>query len=340
MMGGMRDKDAGKLLKSTVLSGLALLLLGAGAYGLASAWLGADTPQPVIEAATDTALPAPVITTRPAPADINIMTPHRAVYRMELVEKRSSAHILNISGQMFFQWRSVCDAWATDHRFRILYEYPDAPAMQVQSDFTTYEAHNGESFDFSARRRRNGELYDDIRGHAAMPASDNNKGGHARFTAPEGTAFDLPPGTLFPMAHTLAMTRAVRDGDHEGGGRFAPAIVFDGSDDQGPVEANAILGPAVMGIADRFAGIDGLDTNLLSPPARSIRMAFFTLYNTESGPDSDYEMPDYEMEVTLHENGIISDMRVEYRDFTVTQTLTALEQLDSEPCAAPVDDEL
>ena len=329
MMGGMRDQDAGKLLKSTVLSGLALLLLGAGAYGLTLAWLGTDSKTPVIETVADTEPPIPAVNSRPAPADIDMMTPHRAVYRMELVEKRSSAHILNISGQLFFQWRSVCDAWATDHRFRILYEYPDAPAMQVQSDFTTYESHNGESFDFSARRRRNGELYDDIRGHAAMPAGMDSPG-YARFTAPAGTAFDLPPGTIFPMAHTLAMTRALRNGD-----RFIPATFFDGSDDKGPVEANAIIGPAVMGVVDRFAGIDGLDTALIAPPARSIRMAFFTLYGSESGPD-----PDYEMEVILHENGVISDMRVEYRDFTVTQTLTALEQLDSDPCTAPAGDAL
>jgi len=41
---------------------------------------------------------------------------------------------------------------------------------------------------------------------------------------------------------------------------------------------------------------------------------------------------DYEMDVIFHENGIISDMFIEYKDFSVTQKLVALEKIKKENC--------
>jgi hypothetical protein len=43
------------------------------------------------------------------------------------------------------------------------------------------------------------------------------------------------------------------------------------------------------------------------------------------------------MGMVFHENGIISDMTIEYDDFTVKQKLVSLEKLPAAACAAPVD---
>jgi hypothetical protein len=49
-------------------------------------------------------------------------------------------------------------------------------------------------------------------------------------------------------------------------------------------------------------------------------MAFFPLTDKESTSD-------YEMAMTLHDNGIIDAMEIEYDDFTLSQTLVALESV-------------
>ena len=48
------------------------------------------------------------------------------------------------------------------------------------------------------------------------------------------------------------------------------------------------------------------------------------------------EESDYEMSMNFHENGIISDMLIEYDDFSVKQKLVALEKIPAESCGADV----
>jgi hypothetical protein len=250
-------------------------------------------------------------------AEIATIAPHKAVYKIEMVQKSSSAQVSNISGQMYFEWRPVCGAWTTKHRFGLVYDYAESPQLRIASDFTTYESITGDSFDFSSRRRRDGEVYEDLRGHAELSA--NGGAGKALYTLPQGTSFDLPAGTLFPMAHTLAVIKAAHEGK-----KFFRATIFDGSDEDGPVEVNAFIGAPVSPLALAVSG-SNIDPSLLTSPARHIRLAFFPLKDPEA--DSDYEM-----DLILHDNGIISDMRVDYKDFSVTQKLAGLESVKAETC--------
>ncbi len=244
------------------------------------------------------------------------MVPHKALYDIEMVSKSSGSQILNISGQMFYEWRLGCEAWTTDHRFNLFYEYADSPPIRITSDFSTYETYDGSSFDFTSRRKRNGELYQEIRGRAEMSPG---QGGEALYSIPEGISYDLKPDALFPMAHSLEILRLAQEGK-----KFYSATVFDGSDEDGPVEINAFIGKKIS-INKDVKNTPEIDPALINTPAWKVRMAFFPL--GEVSTDAEYEM-----DVNFHENGVISDMLVEYRDFSVTQKLTALEKLESEKC--------
>ncbi len=244
------------------------------------------------------------------------MAPHKALYNIEMVSKRSSSQIVNISGQMFYEWRPGCDAWTTDHRFNLFYEYADSPPIRITSDFSTYETYDGKSFDYTSRRKRNGELYKETRGRAEMK---NDGTGTAHYTIPEELVFDLKEQTLFPMAHSLDILELAEQGE-----KLYSATIFDGSDEDGPVEINAFIGKSVNAMA-LIEALPEIDTTLINTPAWKVRMAFFPLI--EAAADAEYEM-----DAVFHDNGVISDMLVEYRDFSVTQKLTALEKLEAEDC--------
>ncbi|NCC21560.1 MAG: DUF1849 family protein [Alphaproteobacteria bacterium] len=241
--------------------------------------------------------------------------PHKALYEIDLIGAHSGSQVLNISGQMFFKWETACDAWITDHRFKLIYEYADSPAMRITSDFSTFETFDGKSFDFTSSRKRDGELYEELRGRAVL----RDDGGEAVYTVPEGLEYDLTPGTLFPMAHTAALLDALHSEK-----KFFTATVFDGSDEEGPVLINAFIGERVNVMARMDATAD-IDASLLNTPAYDVRMAFFPLKEYEAAAD-------YEMSVVFHENGIISDMVIEYDDFTIAQKLIALERLQPDSC--------
>ncbi len=244
------------------------------------------------------------------------LVPHKALYDIDLVATRSGSQIINISGRMFYEWQPGCDAWTTDHRFDLSYEYADSPSMHIQSDFSTYELYDGSGLNFTSRRRRDGTLYQELRGKASIV---EDKAGEAAFTMPEDLHFDLDEGTIFPMAHTIEMIEKARNGK-----KFFTATVFDGSDAEGPIEINSFIGKKANALSMIKPSKD-IDMSLVNTPAWNVRMAVFPVM-------SDEETADYEMDMVFHENGVISDMLIEYDNFSVTQKLIALEKLKGDGC--------
>ncbi len=246
----------------------------------------------------------------------NLVVPHKALYDIRMVTRHNGTSILNIQGQMNYEWRPDCDAWVTSHHFNLAYEYADAPVLNVVSDFSTYEPFDGKSLSFTSRRARSGDLYEELRGNASVGPDGT---GNARYSLPPELAFNLSKGTLFPMNHTLALLKSIKSGK-----KFFNAVVFDGSDDQGPVEISAVAGKMVDGMTGLVPS-PKLDASLLSGPAWFVRMAFFPAHTPA-------EEADYEMNAVIHENGVISDMRIDYKDFSVTQKLVALDRLKDAVC--------
>ena len=236
--------------------------------------------------------------------------PHKALYDIKLAGTKSGSQIVNISGQMLYEWQPSCDAWISNHRFNLLYEYADSPAMMVTSDFSTFETFDGESLEFVSQRKRDSQLFEELRGRAVL----ETEGGQASYTSPEGLELDLPSGTLFPMGHTLAVIEKIKQGK-----KFYKAVIFDGSDEEGPVEVNAFIGKRTED-KKRWKGHDNMDAQLLEEPSRNVRLAFFPLSSNSSTSD-------YEMSLIFHDNGVISEMYIEYDDFSVIQELIALESL-------------
>ena len=244
--------------------------------------------------------------------------PHKALYDIKLANVRSGSQILNISGQMFYEWQKTCDAWVTNHRFNLMYEYADSAPMRITSHFSTYEPFDGESLNFTSQRKRDGELFEEIRGSAKVK---RDAGGVATFTMPAELEYDLPDGALFPIAHSFAVAQKIREGK-----KFYNAVIFDGSDEEGPVSVNTFIGKTVDNPIENLSETGGkfdyaaLDKALLESPAHNVRLAFFPLNNEEATSD-------YEMELVFHENSVISDMVIEYDDFSVKQTLIAAEKM-------------
>ncbi len=240
--------------------------------------------------------------------------PHKALYDIKMISSSNGSQIINISGTMYFEWKPTCEAWTTDHRFNLTYEYADSPAMRVTSDFSTWESLDGKLFNFSSRRSRDGDLYEEIRGQAERFEDGTGK---ATYTMPEGLEFDLPIGFVFPMQHTLDVIAAMKQPNAP----FLNRTLFDGSDIEGPIEVNAFIGKPANAIA-RIDNVPKIDLGLLNGKARDVQMAFFPLL------DNEVFASDYEMNALFHENSVISDMVIDYNEFSISQKLTALERVE------------
>jgi len=247
----------------------------------------------------------------------NSLQPHKAIYEIKMISKSNGSQLLNISGEMFYEWQHDCDAWITDNRFNLYYEYAETPTVKDTADFSTYEKFDGSRFEFNAQRKRNGQVYEEFRGFA-QPESEKEEG-RATYTTPEGLEYTLPAGTLFPMQHTIDLINAAKNKE-----KFFNKTVYDGSDEDGPAIINAFIGKPVNAMANLDPSRN-LDPALVNTQAWKIHMAFFQLSSSESSAD-------YEIDAIIHDNGIISDMIIDYYEFAIAQKLIAIEPIEDQSC--------
>ncbi|MFL7901849.1 cell envelope integrity EipB family protein [Azospirillum argentinense] len=245
-----------------------------------------------------------------AGAAANIL-PHRAVYKMSLLSARNSSKVSDVRGRMLFEWADACDGWTTEQRFQLRFVYAEGDEMAMTTNYTTWEAKDGQRYRFNVRKLINGEEDEEVRGDARL-AKDGT--GTAAFSKPEPQDMELPPNTMFPTAHTLAVL------DHAGAGEtFFNRVVFDGADSEGATEVSTVIGAAAP-IKE-----DGADPLLKGKKAWPVRMAFFPL-------KSDSAQPEYEMSLRLLQNGVAESMQIDYGDFTVNAILEKVEALPKSGC--------
>lgn len=241
------------------------------------------------------------------------ISPHRALYSMRLGKVRSGSGVIDAQGAMEYEWGETCRGWTIEQRYRLRMRYAESPDVEIQSNFVTWEAKDGQSYRFNDREMRNGKVTQDIRGTARLDGPD--KGGIALFTQPRRHERKLPPGVLFPSAHTILLIRDAEEGKH-----FLVRNLFDGSADEGASEVSAVIGPKLADDpAARKLG------PLLQRPGWNVRLAFFPA-------DSRIEVPDYELGMRLLDDGVSQSMVIDYGEYAIDATLDDIEALPKPHC--------
>jgi hypothetical protein len=254
-------------------------------------------------------------------ADID---PHRALYSLTLGSSKSGSGVLGASGAMYYEWGETCDGWTVEQRFRLRLVYAESGGSELSSTLVTWESKDGLRYRFNEKRLHDGGLDEELHGEAHLDGPD--KGGAAEFTKPERTTIALPPGSIFPTAHTLLLIDHARSDD-----RFIARQVFDGSAVEGATQITAVIGPelaapAAAAVAPGAAASDNpLDSPLLHHPSWRVRLAFFP-------PDATSETPDYELGMRLLANGVSQDMELDYGDYIVKAHLDEIEKLPKPAC--------
>jgi hypothetical protein len=244
------------------------------------------------------------------------ITPHRAVYRMKMGPSRNGSAVSDVAGKMVFEWRDMCDSWATQQRLQLHFNYADGDDQELISSELATETKDGKSYSFNVRRTTGGQEPEAYRGKAAKNADGTVT---VSSTSPEPKTMELPAGTLFPTEHTILILQKAVEGE-----QFFSRRVFDGSDEDGSNDISAFISPRRD--KSKEPGTAKLKKNpLLSGASWPIHLAFFKIV-TETGE------PDYEMDMNLLPNGVAQHMKVDYGEFSVLGTLEEVQALRPQNC--------
>lgn len=241
------------------------------------------------------------------PAGAAELIPHRAVYELSL---KSGGHgeISDVAGTIDYELQDTCDGWAVSYRMDMVFVYQAGTAMEFGMTVASWESKDGRRYRFFVKRLEGDQVSEEFRGEAEL---DESGAGRADYSLPEEKTVLLPPGTLFPTAHSLRVLDIVAHGE-----RFFWSTFFDGSDAEGVYGVNTVVADR----KDSDAAIGKAWPLLAGTAYSSVQLAFF-----RSGEES--ELPESEQRLQIFDNGITSELILDYGNFDALGKLKELKLL-------------
>jgi len=238
------------------------------------------------------------------------LTGQQALYDLTLSKVRTH-DITGAAGQMTFNVVDGCTGWGTTQHMTLLIRNTDGTLTKSVTDYITWESKDGKTLTFTLRESDNDgkEQVDDS--GAAIHTGDNDAG-IITYTTPANTTLPMPPGTLFPMAHTEALLAAGRDGR-----KFISPPLFDGTTPDG-AQATFVAELGHHGpMPNSFSALSKI-------PSSDVDIAFYERKN-------DDENPDFRTQMRYFENGVATNLVLDFGDFIMTGKLEHL-TIPPSPC--------
>ena len=256
-----------------------------------------------LAACNETGGSAPAVETA---SDIELAS-FEALYEMTLGGTRPSANVSDYDGLMSYTMSDTCDGWASSQR--TIARIGTLEGDELVSEFTSnsWESDDQTRFRFSSMSKLNGEITREVRGDARR--EDFSKEGEVVFDKPEAQRAVLPANVYFPNAQTIQALDAAR-----AGARFLSVPLFDGAPENIPYDSVTVIGDGKTGVVP---GEEEAGKSLAN-------MKHWPMHIGYHEPDSEDGLPDFEMEMEVYENGVSSDLLIDYGDYTINGRLIEL----------------
>ncbi len=239
--------------------------------------------------------------------------PHRAVYDLTLAS--GSRNVEDARGRIVFEFAGdACDGYATSVRQVTTLSGSAGQAQTIDMNSTTFEEADGLALRYRSETRADGTVIERIDGQARIDGQKML----LDLRQPQEEEIVIDEAPAFPVTHLKAMVAAAEEG--------VPTLamsVFDGSDDGSTLyDTLAVIGREMEKAESAF------------PTLSKTRRWPVTLSYFERGEERGEQTPIYVVSFALHENGVSTDLRLDFGDFALRGVLTSLETLPEGDCPA------
>ncbi|MGD9538173.1 MAG: DUF1849 family protein [Alphaproteobacteria bacterium] len=238
------------------------------------------------------------------------ITPHRGIYRLELLRSRSSSGIIGTTGTAYFEWARSCEGYLVNQHVSMRLALAEGHASMAVLTFSSLESFDGRRMSFRMRQIAEGVVTEELEGVAELAADGS---GVARFSSPEQAEIALPPGTLLPTEYTRYALAAMIAGKP-----LYSGTLFDGSTADGAYHVTTFFG------AQTSRPVPGGKPGEEEPFWNS-RAGYF-----EAG-SGDAE-PLFEVGSLVNAGGIAAWFDLDYGNFSVRAALAEYERLPDPSC--------
>ena len=236
---------------------------------------------------------------------------HLGVYELSLSATRDGAGFSAVNGRLALEVKDSCESIAQNQRMLLRTETNDGRQMLSDNSHNTVETLNGLVIRFNTKNQLDGKVTEEFAGRAVLEALD--KPGKVTFTQGDMEDMELEAGTVFPTQHFLQLIAAAQKGE-----KILNRKIYDGSGPEGLYDTVSVISKAKPSEdpPEQIKPLVGRDS-------WNIRIAYF------AGEEASAGTPEYEIEFNLYDNGIATDLVLDYGTFVLKGKLSQLKLLPS-----------
>ena len=250
------------------------------------------------------------------------MAPHRAIYEITLDRASPGSGVADMTGRMVYEMSgSRCKGYQQKMRFVTRMTNQEGIAQINDLRTSSFEDLAAHRLRFSSSQYQNQKLSE-----AAQGSAGRSKGAtftKVELTKPSKKTVKLPQDIYFPIQHSIALLEAARAGK-----TIFAANLYDGLDKgEKFYETNAVIGQPRNASAAKSATKHNYDPKLEGLTAWPVAISYF-----EPGPGRAEVLPTYELSFVFYENGVSTDLFIDYGDFSIRGELKKLTLLKKSKC--------
>jgi hypothetical protein len=251
--------------------------------------------------------------------------PHRAIYDLSLGDSTPGSGVTGVVGRMVYELNgSACDGYTQNMRFVTVMTNQDGVDTVSDLRNSSWEEADAKKLKFSSTQYQNDELADSSQGDALRSKGSTPVVG-VDLVKPAKKKVSLPTDIYFPMQHASTLVHAARSGQ-----KMVTANLYDGSEKgEKYYLTNTIIGKSFgTGPSAAPGTFKGADT-LAGVPSWPMAISYF-----EAGKDHEDQTPSYELSFRYFEDGVSTDLKIDYGEFSIKGALKELTFLPPGKCAA------
>ncbi|MCZ4280356.1 DUF1849 family protein [Kiloniella laminariae] len=234
--------------------------------------------------------------------------PHKAVYDLRL-HSSEQGQVSNMNGFIRYDWSGDCKGWLTKNELEMRVGYADGGVHEFALGFSTWESRDGTVLRFAVHETGADAVQHSVVGKASRQGE--GEGLKVELSQPEISQMEVG-SAIFPTEFLSEIISAAREGQSS---LFLP--VFDGTGDLEVFNVSVAIVPA----EDR-----GVRAPELSD-SRSWRVFLAYYEQLEDTP-----LPIQEQSLLLYENGVVTEILLDFGEFSVSGEMIRFEEIPTPVC--------
>jgi EipB-like len=254
-----------------------------------------------------------------AMADMTL-APHRAFYVLEADKLDNKGGVSAIAGKLAYEITgSECEGYAVNYRIANRYIQGEGSPQTMDVQLNSFESGDGLELDMKQKQYVNASLESETRVKAKKPKDGGPVTGEME--GKETKTFTVDATAIFPTAFQRKLMQ-----DAEKGESRSVSLVYEGSDDVKPSKAISFIGGKKQGTVVP-SGADASTLEALNKlPYWPVTVSYYDI--NAKGDDE----PTYAASFNMLENGVSTDLVLDYGSYTLKGKLEKIEMLKAEPC--------